>query len=155
MGLVLSVTAAFAQTGSLSGVTRGPGGKPLPGTSVVIHAVDGSGDRVAASNDDGSFAVSALRPGRYQLKATKDGFVSSPESPVEVAANQNLQADLILAEGSAVPVVSSVAPRPGFFSRFVKAYTDDWKPSSDSGAAAPKYRGYPAPVDGPPAIRLP
>lgn len=43
---------------------------------------------------------------------------------------------------------SQVAPG-NFFSRFFKAYADDWKetPSTD---AAPAFRGTPSPVDGPP-----
>lgn len=143
------LSAETELSGSVSGVTRGPSGEPLPGASVVVHAADGGGDRVATSDGDGTFAVNALKPGQYQLKAMKDGFVSSPESVVEVAANQNMQADLILVEGSAVVVVSGAPPRPNFFRRLIRAYTDDWKGSSDSGPE-PKYRGFPAPVPGPP-----
>jgi hypothetical protein len=138
-----------ATLGSLSGVTRGPDGKPQPGVSVVVHAADGSGDRLATSDGDGSFAVNALKPGRYQLKAVKDGFVSPPENAVEIAADQSLQADLALTAGSAVPLAANVGPHPGFFGRLIKAYSDDWKGASDSGPE-PKYRGYPAPVPGPP-----
>jgi hypothetical protein len=36
-----------------------------------------------------------------------------------------------------------------FFQRFVKAYSDDWQGSADSGPE-PKYRGYAPPVSGPP-----
>src|SRR5579872_3224527 len=52
---------------------------------------------------------------------------------------------------NAVPPVAapSSSPSRNFFSRFFKAYADDWRqlPSSES---APAFRGAPSPVDGPP-----
>jgi hypothetical protein len=143
-------SAESASFGSLSGVTRGPGGKPLPGSSIVLHAADGSAERVLTSNGDGLFAVDDLKPGRYQLKAVKDGFASSPDSIVEVAANQTARAELTLADATVVPVTATAATQRGnFVKRFFQAYADDWKGSSDNGPA-PKFRGDPAPVDGPP-----
>src|SRR5579871_504545 len=50
----------------------------------------------------------------------------------------------------ATPAVSSKQASSGnFFQRMVKAYTDDWK-ATPADAAAPKFRGWPSPVDGPP-----
>jgi hypothetical protein len=142
--------ADSASFGSLSGVTRGPGGKPLPASSIVVHAADGSAERVLTSDGNGLFAVDDLKPGRYQLKAVKDGFASSPDSIVEVAANQTARAELTLADATVVPVMATaVIPRGSFVKRFFQAYADDWKGSGDNGPA-PKYRGDPAPVDGPP-----
>ena len=54
------------------------------------------------------------------------------------------------ANGGAV-VDSSPHTYPNFFSRFFKAYADDWKPApATSDTPAPKFRGTPSPVDGPP-----
>jgi len=54
------------------------------------------------------------------------------------------------ADRDAAPVIAQTPPA-GFFHRFFKAYADDWKGSSGGGdSSAPKYRGYPAPIDNPP-----
>lgn len=45
---------------------------------------------------------------------------------------------------------SSSASSQNFFRRLAKAYADDWKPASSGDEAAPKFRGTPSPVDGPP-----
>jgi hypothetical protein len=70
---------------------------------------------------------------------------------VELAANQSLRSDLTLTAGSEVPVIAATTSKGGFFTRFFQAYADDWK-ATDSGTSTPppKYRGDPAPVDGPP-----
>ena len=45
--------------------------------------------------------------------------------------------------------VSAQSAPKGFWSRFGKAYLDDWHPGPDSGEA-PKFRGFPAPISNPP-----
>lgn len=52
-------------------------------------------------------------------------------------------------DGAAPPVLAPPASRSGFFSRLVHAYSADWKGTTTSGPEA-KFRGYPAPVAGPP-----
>jgi hypothetical protein len=47
------------------------------------------------------------------------------------------------------PPNASAADQPGFFSRFFKAYSDDWNGTAQSGPE-PAYRGDPPPVPGPP-----
>jgi hypothetical protein len=163
----LFVPAGFAQTtpgstANLRGTTRGPGGQPVAGAQVVAHTLEGgsadrtgasvsagvsaanvsaaAADRTVTSGSDGSFTIDDLKPGRYRLVASKDGFANSPESTLEVAAGQSAQADITLGE----------LPKVGFMRRFIRAYKDDWKPSSGSSGPAPKFRGFPAPVTNPP-----
>jgi hypothetical protein len=142
-----------AASANLFGVTKGPEGTPLPGVQVVVKSLDDGTNRLIVTDSAGAFAAPDLKPGKYQLMANKDGFVSSLESTVELAPNQSLRADLALVAGGATPVSAVPAPQGGFFKRFFQAYADDWKPAAaSSGPAppAPKFRGYPAPVDGPP-----
>ncbi len=136
--------------GNIVGVTRGPGGKPLPSTQVAITCTDDGTHRVVTSDGQGAFEVSGLKPGHYQLKANKDGFVSPPETAVELAADRTTPVEVALVEGSAVPVApASTALTGGFFKRFFQAYAADWKGTSGADQE-PKYRGYPAPVTNPP-----
>jgi hypothetical protein len=113
-------------------VTTGNSGADLSSATLSAAAAD----RTVTSGSDGSFKVDDLKPGRYQLVASKDGFANSPESTVQLAAGQSAQVDPTLGE----------LPKAGFIRRFIRAYKDDWKPSSGSGGPAPKFRGYPAPV---------
>ncbi len=136
----------------------------MAGAQVVIHALNGSSadqtvtggssgadlssaklgradaDRTVTSGSDGSFKIDGLKLGRYQLVASKDGFANSPETTVQVAAGQTAEVDMTLGE----------LPKASFMRRFIRAYKDDWKPSSGSSGPAPKFRGYSAPVTNPP-----
>ncbi len=139
-----------SQFGGLRGTTIRPNGAPLAGVCVIIHRVDGGTDRQLVTGDDGRFLVTDLRPGQYQLKVSKEGFVGQPDAAVEVALNQIVDADLILSAAAPVlPSVGANGPNGSFFHRFLEAYLDDWKGASANGPE-PKYRGYPAPVTNPP-----
>jgi hypothetical protein len=149
---ILNSGAGTADTtrGVLRGITHGPDGTPVAGTAVVAEGKDDGTSRVAVSGVDGLFLFQDMRPGHYALKASKGGLVSTAETLVELTAAQNAWAELTLAEGSTAPVAAEQKPHGNFVKRFLRAYADDWKGSAASGAESPKYRGFPAPVDGPP-----
>jgi hypothetical protein len=75
------------------------------------------------------------------LTASK-GDAFGRESVVDLAAGQSVSADLNIAD-------APPARRKGFVKRLIDAYRDDWKGTASSDPA-PKFRGYPGPVDGPP-----
>jgi Putative beta-barrel porin-2, OmpL-like. bbp2/Carboxypeptidase regulatory-like domain len=137
---------------NLFGVTKGPEGTPLAGVQVIVKSLEDGTNRLITTDSSGAFAAPGLKPGKYQLVANKEGFVSAPENTVELAPNQSLRADLILTVGNTTPVAGLPKPKPGFLRRFFQAYADDWKPAVPGAPAAPeaKFRDYPAPVDGPP-----
>jgi hypothetical protein len=137
--------------GILRGVTLGPNGLALPGCQVMIHKADGSQQRQLVTGNDGTFLVTDLQPGSYELRASKEGLAGQAQATVEVALNQTVSANLVLA---VIPVpgadsTPAVVPPGGFLRRLFRAYADDWKGSAASGPD-PKYRGYPAPVTDPP-----
>lgn len=143
-------SSAGAASGSLSGVTRDPAGQPLPAVEIVVTGMADGANRMVTSDSAGDFTLRDLPVGRYQLKANKDGFVSPPDTSVDLARNQQAIVNLTLAAGSTLPAeASSAAPRRGFIRRFLHAYADDWHGTS-SGGPEPKYRGYPAPQSNPP-----
>jgi hypothetical protein len=94
-GTDIGKTAVQSRLASLSGVTRSFDGQPLPGTLIVVHAVDGSGDRTATSGTGGDFSIQDLKPGQYQAVASKEGFLSSPAT-VQVAPLTTTRMDLSL-----------------------------------------------------------
>jgi hypothetical protein len=145
----LSVVPAFAEStrGGLWGVTRNPFGLPVAGIPVTVHCVNENADRRVVSGRDGTFEINNLAPGYYQLSAGKVRSFAATATVLHVAAGQMTHSDIFVgADAAAEPATS---PLPGFFHRFFKAYTDDWKGSASSGPAPP-FRGDPSPVSGPP-----
>jgi hypothetical protein len=95
----LSGVPAFGQSmfGDIRGTTRNQGGLPLPEVQVAVHSVEENTDRTVVSGADGNFAFHNLKPGRYQLTASKAGFGSSPATTVELAAQQSFPVEMTLA----------------------------------------------------------
>jgi Putative beta-barrel porin-2, OmpL-like. bbp2/Carboxypeptidase regulatory-like domain len=155
---------AEATLAVLRGVTRDPGGfLPSPRTGVTMRCLDDGSERSTISDADGMFQFAGLEPGRYQVEARKRGFGNLPATRVTVAAGASTAVDLLLGKrdagaqdspsksgsGAANSQARKPADQGNFFRRIFKAYADDWKGSTSSGAD-PERRLTPAPVDGPP-----
>jgi hypothetical protein len=101
---------------NIFGTTRGPAGEALAGAQIIAHALDG--DHAAISGDDGAFRVTGLKPGRYELKASKAGFASPPGKTLDLAANESLNANIDFQDSAAKPVAPAHPPpavrRPNF-----------------------------------------
>jgi len=164
----------FDAPSQLSGVTRYPGGLPLPQAQVVITGA--SVDRVAVSASDGTFEFENLKPGEYQVTAQREGFSSSATTTVELVAGERRTLDISLGASLAVPssmeqetssqsssstsssLGSSSPPSTasfhgGFFRRFGEAYLYDWKGTTPASVQLPSDRRagiWPAAVSGPP-----
>jgi hypothetical protein len=130
--------ATTSTLGTVYDVTRSPGGLlPLPTATVTVHGIDEGQDRAVVSDADGSFIAKNLEPGGYLLKASKEGFADSSGATVELAAGQNFHLDVPRGtQISSAPLVRNPA-QGGFFKRFVKAYANDWKGTSDPGPQPP------------------
>ena len=78
--LLFLSTVVHTQAGSqLSGRVFDPDGKRVPDTEVVISGSTAAPQRVR-TNADGTFAVSGLPAGRYDLRASAPGLVADPVS---------------------------------------------------------------------------
>jgi hypothetical protein len=137
---------ATTQAGTIHGITRGPRGTPLASVKVLIHGNDGTADRTVVSGEDGAFYVADLKPGHYQLTASREGSETALATAVELFDRQSLVVDILVGA-----TVTSTCPacKGNFFQRLGRAYWDDWHPGPDTGGR-PKYRGYPMPVSNPP-----
>jgi hypothetical protein len=73
--------------GGATGVLKGrvllqEGGRPLANVTVVVQTAGRAGSPVlVATDEDGGFQVSNLRPAAYVLTAVAPGYVSAPEDP--------------------------------------------------------------------------
>ena len=96
MVLLLSPFADGGTLGILRGVTRSAKGAPVSGVQVVVHSLDDYTDRSIVSDDQGAFLVENLKPGRYQLTATKAGLANLSVTTVELAPQQSLLVDMTI-----------------------------------------------------------
>ena len=102
---------AYGQSpsGAIRGITRDLDGL-LAHVQVVVHAVNGNTERTVVSNHEGAFVVENLKPGPYQLTATKEGFEGRSETTVDLAAHQTLWVDMTLVSPNRSKGSSNLAP---------------------------------------------
>ena len=98
----ISSAQAGPAFGDLRGFTRSAQGTPLPGVQVMVHCVDYNTDLNIVSNDQGAFLVGNLMPGRYELRAAKDGLASSAKTIIDLRPQEDLQVDMTV-DASSVP----------------------------------------------------
>jgi hypothetical protein len=91
---------------AIHGVTVRPDGVALPEAQVVIHNQSDNSDWTVVSGPNGAFVAANLKPGQYQLIASKEGFFTS-SAVLRLKAHENLQVELAL---SARRTASSAAP---------------------------------------------
>jgi Putative beta-barrel porin-2, OmpL-like. bbp2/Carboxypeptidase regulatory-like domain len=110
--MALNLVSAQAQSalGTLHGVTVNADGAPIASTPVVIHRIDDNTDRTIISGFDGAFSVANLKPGRYEVRASK-GELRSLSSTVDLAAQQDLKVDLALAPNAPGDISPALATK--------------------------------------------
>jgi Putative beta-barrel porin-2, OmpL-like. bbp2/Carboxypeptidase regulatory-like domain len=100
MALNLVSVQAQSPLGALHGVTVNADGAPIASAPVVIHRIDDNTERTIISGFDGAFSVADLKPGRYEVRASKEDL-RSLSATVDLAARQDLKVDLALAPNTA------------------------------------------------------
>src|ERR1700691_5012197 len=92
---------AWAQTGaSLSGVVTDQTGKALPDVAVTIKNADTGATRTTATDDGGHYQAAGLPPGRFDVRASKQGFTDGMRTGISVAAGQAVTADIKMQPGA-------------------------------------------------------
>ncbi|HEV2861598.1 MAG TPA: carboxypeptidase-like regulatory domain-containing protein, partial [Pyrinomonadaceae bacterium] len=95
--VALFAPGAAAQThrGSVLGTVYDPNRAVVPGAQVTLTNRETNETRSAASEGEGAFAISSLRPGAYRLEVNAPGFVKLTQDIV-LNVNQELRVDLEL-----------------------------------------------------------
>lgn len=87
-------------TGSISGVVVDDSGNPLAGITVTV-STGGDDVTTSATADDGSFVLSGLEPGSYDVTFSGTGFTDQTVTDVEVSVGTDAAlSDLTLAAGT-------------------------------------------------------
>ncbi len=115
LSLLLALTAllqpANAQVlyGSVTGNVSDQSGAVVPSATVTLTNQGTGQVREAMTNEDGSYTISNVLPGTYDLKVTKQGFTTYAETGLTITANNILRADPKLKVGNVSEVVSVTA----------------------------------------------
>ncbi len=99
--VVLSATALVAQTfrGTILGTVTDASGAVISGATVKIHNVNTGQDRTTQTSADGSYTVSELQIGTYNVTISQNGFQTSVTSGVTVDVAAERRVDIALKPG--------------------------------------------------------
>ena len=109
LGLLFSSTAAYAQLASqtaLVGTVTDAGGLVLPGASVVAVNVGTRDTYEATTNSEGDYYIQFVRPGKYDITVTVNGFQTFKAAGVDVASNQVVRTNAVMQVGGVNETVS-------------------------------------------------
>ena len=110
--LLLIPLRAQSTFGAIIGVVQDQSASLIPDVTIALKNLDDNTTHSVVSSPDGSFQLLNLRPGNYQLTASKSGFNASKTSALTLEARQQLRVDFTLdvaAVTQNVEVVDSVA----------------------------------------------
>jgi hypothetical protein len=94
-------TAAFAQMtrGGLVGTVRDSSGAVIPGVTVTVTNMDTNAVRTTVSDEQGTYRVAALEPGRYRIVTELQGFAGIEQRDIQVRAAMDTTVDFTLKPG--------------------------------------------------------
>jgi hypothetical protein len=96
LGLAYHAWGQTASTGSLNGVALDQSGAVIRGVNLHLTGNSGSETRSTISDDAGRFSFLLLRPGSYELRATKSGFNTLVNTAIEISVTETARLELHL-----------------------------------------------------------
>ena len=112
--LLATITPAVAQitTATISGTIKDETGGVLPGVDVVVRNLETGLTRNTVSDSQGYFAVPGLAPGRYEARASLQGFATGVQSGIVLAVAQQAALTLTLKVGTASETITVSGESP-------------------------------------------
>ncbi|MGA2456785.1 MAG: carboxypeptidase regulatory-like domain-containing protein, partial [Terriglobales bacterium] len=93
--LAMGAFPAWAQTGaSLSGVVTDQTGAALRDVAVTIRNADTGATRTIAIDGGGHYQASGMPPGRFEIRAAKQGFADETRTGISLAVGQDATLDI-------------------------------------------------------------
>src|SRR5258708_18524101 len=97
---LLATTASFAvaqiTSATISGTIKDETGGVLPGVDVVVSNLDTGLTRSVATDSNGYFTVPGLAPGRYEARASLQGFRTGVQNGIALAVAEQAGPNLVL-----------------------------------------------------------
>ncbi len=99
-------------TGSVVGIVADSSGAAIPDAKLVLTDISTGVQRSAASDATGNYAFPDVRPGRYIVKVTVDGFKQLASSEIVVAPAQSTRFDAQMQVGTVSETIEVQAQAP-------------------------------------------
>lgn len=100
--LLATATSAQTETGQIVGKVTDPNGAVVSGASITVKSVDTGREVTATSDAQGSYTVTALQPGLYDVTVTSGNFKPNTQRvQVTVGSKVSLDTQLSLTEVAA------------------------------------------------------
>lgn len=110
MSSALIAASVWGQgTATVTGVVTDSAGAVIPGTRIVVRHTGTNASRTIDTSPEGSFTITNLPPGPYEVQAGKDGFRAHKTTGVVLELNQVLRQDIVLQVGTVTESVSVTA----------------------------------------------
>jgi hypothetical protein len=111
---ILLATAAAAQQGAseIRGAVVDTQGAVLPGVTFTIRNQDTGMFRETVSNPDGTYFVTGLTPGPYEIRAMLSGFKQYTRPDIRLEIGKTTSLDVVLEVGRLEEVVTVTAEAP-------------------------------------------
>jgi hypothetical protein len=110
--LLAPPAAAQQGTSEIRGVVRDQQGGVLAGATVTVRNQDTGMFRETVSNQDGSYFVSGIVPGRYEITASLDGFRPAVQRELVLQLGRTLSLDVVLQVGNLAEALTVTAESP-------------------------------------------
>jgi hypothetical protein len=94
-----SVAVAQITSATISGTIKDETGGVLPGVDVVVRNLDTGLTRSAVTDSNGYFTVPGLAPGKYETRASLQGFRTGVQNGIALAVAEQAGLNLILKVG--------------------------------------------------------
>jgi Carboxypeptidase regulatory-like domain len=98
--LLLAAGALYAQDATITGIVTDSADALVPGVAIKIRNIDTNIERSVVTNHEGSYTVTNLPPGPYEMTADKPGFRTYQKSGIVLEVQQILRTDLQLSLGN-------------------------------------------------------
>src|SRR5436190_23848174 len=93
--VALSLSTLFAQSplGTITGIASDATSAPIPGASVIVSSQDTGVKVTAPTNASGVYSVPNLKPGKYKVAASAQGFRPVETPVIDLTAFQTVRQD--------------------------------------------------------------
>src|SRR6185369_5015995 len=114
LGFLMLPITSFAQveTGQISGTVTDPQGAVISGATVTVSGKDTGVTRTVKTTGDGSYNITNLQPGAYEVKVEGAGF-GTKTTPAQVSVGTKTTVDTTLDVGGSVASVDVIAGEQG------------------------------------------
>lgn len=115
--MLAPLSPAQTTTGTIFGVLRDGSGAVIPQAQVTARNVATSLQRVASTDESGTYVISNLPVGQYSLSAEKAGFRRFVQEGISLVVNENARVDIALTVGQVTESITVTAESTGVDTR--------------------------------------